>query len=568
MAIAPDGSRLAAVGTGHTIYLYAASGDGSSPEALGSHRGDVTSLRFAPGGNRLVSTSSDRTARLFDLTGHGDPISLLGHSASIKASAFSADGRLLATAGDDQTMRLWDADSGQCLMVLRHESEVLSSVAFSSDGEYLAAGTGSGSPDVVLYRITNYRARQVLAGHHYFVSGLAFHPDGRTLFSTSGDTSAIKWNLLSGSIGNRWTPSEGKLVKTCTLSPDGSLLATADGAFSGQSAATYEVCLWDTATARKRKSFSLHKAQVSAASFDPAGKYLATGDDDGGCFVWDLNQESPVARPVTEHSQVMALGFIHGPSRLLTAYSNGQIEVSEARQPPGNDEAPSCRRPADYERRRIPRPEIFRCRHSRRTNPRHRNDRSDSTCPDRQRPRRRCIVAGIQFRWGMAGIGWPRWKGHRLGFFSPPQARRLSSPGHRDLRAGLRTPRDASGHGRQGNANYRMGSWHGTAEVGVRWPRLGGRPSAESRAVGSRPGKRLGSPVAATDHGSLASRRSADSRSDSSRRSRTGGPVPRCQRIRALENGTTSAASRAATFVLLADRETGLRKRTTISEHD
>ena len=329
VAIAPDGSRLAAVGTGHTIYLYAASGDGSSPEALGSHRGDVTSLRFAPGGNRLVSTSSDRTARLFDLTGHGDPISLLGHSASIKASAFSADGRLLATAGDDQTMRLWDADSGQCLMVLRHESEVLSSVAFSSDGEYLAAGTGSGSPDVVLYRITNYRARQVLAGHHYFVSGLAFHPDGRTLFSTSGDTSAIKWNLLSGSIGNRWTPSEGKLVKTCTLSPDGSLLATADGAFSGQSAATYEVCLWDTATARKRKSFSLHKVQVSAASFDPAGKYLATGDDDGGCFVWDLNQESPVARPVTEHSQVMALGFIHGPSRLLTAYSNGQIEVSE-----------------------------------------------------------------------------------------------------------------------------------------------------------------------------------------------------------------------------------------------
>ena len=329
VALQPDGSRLAVVGPNHSIYLYPLSRDGTPPKLLGSHRADVTSLRFHPDGSRLASTSTDCTARLFDLSGGGDPIALLGHSASVKGSAFSADGRLLATAGDDQTLRIWDTGTGQCLMVLRHESEVLLSVAFSPDGGYLAAGTGSGSPDVILYRITNSSARQTLNGHHYIVSGLAFHPDGQTLFSTSADRSVIKWNLLSGLVGSRWIPNEEQPVGTCTLSPDGSLLATSARAFTGKSAATYDVCVWDAATGRMRKTFSLHKAQVSAAAFDPTGKYLATGDDDGRCFVWDLSKEQPVAWPVTERDQVKGVGFLHGASQLLAAHSNGHIEVGE-----------------------------------------------------------------------------------------------------------------------------------------------------------------------------------------------------------------------------------------------
>ena len=43
------------------------------------------------------------------------------------------------------------------------------------------------------------------------------------------------------------------------------------------------------------------------------------------------------------------------------------------------------------------------------------------------------------------------------------------------------------------------------------------------------PWKALGFPVAATDHGSLASRRSAGARPDPPRRRRPRGPVPRCQ---------------------------------------
>ncbi len=80
---------------------------------------------------------------------------------------------------------------------------------------------------------------------------------------------------------------------------------------------------------RSEKRSPCTKRRSARLEFDPSGKYLATGDDAGACFVWDLSREKPLARPVTEKNQVKALAFLHGASQLLTAYADGQIEVSE-----------------------------------------------------------------------------------------------------------------------------------------------------------------------------------------------------------------------------------------------
>ena len=109
------------------------------------------------------------------------------------------------------------------------------------------------------------------------------------------------------------------------------------------------------------------------------------------------------------------------------------------------------------------------------------------------------------------------------------------------------------------------------ARYGRSWRPLAsiGRPPEPGPGRWITPWKALGSPVAATDHGSLAPRRSADSRSDSSRRSRTGGPVPRCRADprdwRTARLPQPLVPPRSCSWRIV---ETGLRKRTTISEHD
>jgi dipeptidyl aminopeptidase/acylaminoacyl peptidase len=67
----------------------------------------VTSAAFNPDGNRIVTTSKDHTARLWDAESDkqiGEPLS--GHTAEVWSAAFSPDGKRLVTASADNTARL------------------------------------------------------------------------------------------------------------------------------------------------------------------------------------------------------------------------------------------------------------------------------------------------------------------------------------------------------------------------------------------------------------------------------------------------------------------------------
>ena len=72
------------------------------------HEAEVKAAQFSPDGRRVVTASSDYTARLWDgTTGQavGEPMQ---HDGAVTSAQFSPDGRRVATASEDNTARLWD----------------------------------------------------------------------------------------------------------------------------------------------------------------------------------------------------------------------------------------------------------------------------------------------------------------------------------------------------------------------------------------------------------------------------------------------------------------------------
>jgi WD40 repeat protein len=108
---------------------------------LGKHEGYVTSTVFSPDGKRIVTASSDRTARVWE-TETGNPLHVLkGHEDRVRSAVFSPDGKRIVTASSDRTARVWETETGNQLHVLKGHEDVLRSAVFSPDGKRIVTAS-------------------------------------------------------------------------------------------------------------------------------------------------------------------------------------------------------------------------------------------------------------------------------------------------------------------------------------------------------------------------------------------------------------------------------------------
>jgi len=149
---------------------------GGEPLILATHGGPLRGVRFAHDGSRLLTWSSDRTARVYDLEGR-ERAALRGHAAAVTAAAFSPDDARVITASADETARVWRADGeGEALALAPAAGQVLAA-AFTDDSAQALVMTAGGG----LRRWTPGGAARVVA---------AFAPLNAASFAADGSSVA------------------------------------------------------------------------------------------------------------------------------------------------------------------------------------------------------------------------------------------------------------------------------------------------------------------------------------------------------------------------------------------
>jgi WD40 repeat protein len=136
----PDGRYLVAISTYYLnnqekALLWDLKKGGKSPATIAGHDGPIRFAAFSPDSQWLVTTSADRTVRIWDTATGKERFVLRGHLRGVQSAAFSADGRWLVTASDDWTARIWDTATGQEWFTLSGHQGPVRSASFSPDGK-------------------------------------------------------------------------------------------------------------------------------------------------------------------------------------------------------------------------------------------------------------------------------------------------------------------------------------------------------------------------------------------------------------------------------------------------
>ncbi|HTN86937.1 MAG TPA: protein kinase [Sorangium sp.] len=311
----PDGRRIVTASWDRTARVWNADGTGE-PLILRGHTDRVSSAAFSPDGRRIVTASDDKTARVWSADGTGKPLILRGHADRVSSAAFSPDGKRIVTASWDRTARVWNADGTGKPVILRGHSDRISSAAFSPDGKQVV--TASDDRTARVWSADGTGVPMVLRGHEEKVYSAAFSPDGRRIVTASWDRTARVWNA-DGTGVPMVLRGHGDGVYSAVFSPDGQHIATASWDRTAR--------VWSADSKSEPMSLRGHADRVSSAAFSLAGKRIVTASSDRTARVWNADGTGePIV--LRGHEQgVTSAAFSPDGRHIVTASSDRTARV-------------------------------------------------------------------------------------------------------------------------------------------------------------------------------------------------------------------------------------------------
>lgn len=163
------------------------------------HYFDMNTIAFSPDGQNIATGGEDGKVKLWNASSGFCFVTFPEHSASISTVEFAKQGQVLFSASLDGTVRAYDLIRYRNFRTFTSPSPVqFSSLAVDPTGDVVCAGSQDNF-EIYMWSVQTGKLLDVLSGHTAPVSGLAFHPTGNQLASSSWDRSVRLWSVFGRS---------------------------------------------------------------------------------------------------------------------------------------------------------------------------------------------------------------------------------------------------------------------------------------------------------------------------------------------------------------------------------
>ena len=169
------------------------------------HTRMVEDVSFSRDTRHILTSSCDKTAKMWDFESTKPLITLTGHSGTVKLAVFDRSSTLIATASHDNTIRIWETPGGTLITVIPLPDEI-SKLHFDKSATHLKATSKWGSLYVWDLRTSQLMATQSQIPADFRLFGYVCHSKSIRIHSNTAstryctDTGACKiWDMHTDS---------------------------------------------------------------------------------------------------------------------------------------------------------------------------------------------------------------------------------------------------------------------------------------------------------------------------------------------------------------------------------
>ena len=278
---------------------------------------------------------------------------LVDHTNGITQLRSTPDGKTLISSSLDRSVRLWDVNaktSGTGNVIL-DMSDRQRRLRRKSDAEKEKILTAPG------FKLPTVKSQHALAGHAEWIKALGISADGKRLISGDDACQSIVWDLETRKPISKWHGYDRVWVSSAALSPDGKTAFTAEfaGSRSSFDRPAAQARLWDAGTGKLKLDLlkvwtpkvkdkdrvdsygyartwgKLMKRGLVAAEFSPDGKYLALaqgGETSNGQVLLVDVKTGKIAKTVSGHrSGACDVKFSADGKYLLTSGRDTTVRI-------------------------------------------------------------------------------------------------------------------------------------------------------------------------------------------------------------------------------------------------
>jgi WD40 repeat protein len=281
--------------------------------------GDIYSVVFSSDNQLIASGGYDGKIAVWHIDTGQNLLSIKAHTAFVMGLAFIDNNTKLVSTSIDKYVKIWDVASGSLVQSWQSSATIYKILVMDDDQTLVCNGENH---EILLWNIATATVVNRFTGHSAIVMGVALHPDGKILASSSFDLTIRLWDIATGECLYTLL-GHSQVVWSINFNTQGTQLVS--------SSFDTTIKIWDVSTGYCLHTLSKHSRAAVDAFFSLDGLTLITASQDQTVRVWFADQTSWHCIKVLQGHQnsVWAVALNSSGTMLVSSDHDGVIKFWE-----------------------------------------------------------------------------------------------------------------------------------------------------------------------------------------------------------------------------------------------